>query len=71
MTKQKQLKKGPPCPKCGSPQVIPWIFGEPLPIAFEWENQGKAILGGCCFSDKSPEWHCKKCGNDWEQYQIG
>jgi transcription elongation factor Elf1 len=66
MAKRQRLpKKGPPCPKCGSSEVIPFIYGL-NPDIVEWQKQGKAICGGCDISGwREKQWHCKKCGNDW------
>ncbi len=55
----------PPCPKCGSPDVIPIMYGLPSEEAAEEARQGKIALGGCCISDDSPRWHCRDCEPEW------
>jgi predicted RNA-binding Zn-ribbon protein involved in translation (DUF1610 family) len=53
------------CPKCGSSNVIPIIYGLPSYEAFLESKEGKIKLGGCIVSDDNPNWHCKDCGHEW------
>ncbi len=54
------------CPKCGG-KVVKIIYGEPSIEAFEAEERGEIILGGCCIqidgegNSLMPDWQCKKC----------
>ena len=54
------------CPKCGG-KVVKIIYGEPSIEAFEAEERGELILGGCCIqvdeegNSLMPDWQCKKC----------
>ena len=53
------------CPSCGSDQVLPIQYGFPPDELMEESRQGRVILGGCCISDESPEWHCASCDHEW------
>lgn len=60
-----EQKERPPCPGCGSTQVVPIVYGYP-----GWEmgveaDQGRVALGGCVVSGDDPQWHCKACGRDF------
>ena len=54
------------CPKCGG-KVVKILYGEPSIEAFEAEDRGELILGGCCIqidgegNSLMPDWQCKKC----------
>ena len=54
------------CPKCGG-KVVKILYGEPSIEAFEAEDRGELILGGCCIqidgegNSLLPDWQCKKC----------
>ena len=53
------------CPKCGSENVIPIVYGlfaEPLPY--------EVIYGGCAVTNDSREWHCSDCGNEWGRIKF-
>lgn len=59
------------CPKCGSENIIPIIYGYPTNDMFLASDNDECILGGCCIgidenSQKSlNEYHCKDCGFEW------
>ncbi|MCX7720652.1 MAG: hypothetical protein N2Z64_05145 [Dictyoglomus thermophilum] len=67
MRKSKKIK----CPKCGSKNVIPIIYGYPTSEAFEKEKRGEIILGGCVIEYDSPNWYCKECGYKWLDINYG
>ena len=55
------------CPECGSDSIAEILYGLP---AYDEQMErdldaGKIVLGGCCVSDDSPEWHCNKCKHEW------
>jgi len=56
----------PNCPKCGSKKVVRIIYGLPSRETFEEAKEGKIILGGCCVSYNSPNFHCKDCKYEWK-----
>ena len=62
--------KKPKCPKCGSSKAIEIIYGMPPSDLAEQEEQGKIKLGGCCIDEKNPNWHCKDCEHEWEDYMA-
>lgn len=71
MAKERPIKRSPPCPECGSSDVVPYLYGLPNPEAFNLEKQGKVILGGCCIDGNSFEWHCRRCKHDWGRFDFG
>lgn len=52
------------CPACGSTDTIKILYGQPTYEAYLASERGELILGGCCFSDISPNKRCKSCGQD-------
>lgn len=52
------------CPYCGSPRVIPIMYGLPLPDLVAAEERGELILAGCVVDVDSPAFHCRACGRD-------
>jgi hypothetical protein len=52
----------PPCPRCGSAEAIPIVYGYPTPEAFEASERGEFRLGGCVIGPESPEFECAGCG---------
>jgi hypothetical protein len=59
--------KTKPCPKCGSLDVVPILYGYPMEEAMEAAKRGEIALGGCCVSDDDPRKHCKACGEDFDR----
>lgn len=62
-----QVKTKPDvCPHCGG-KLLPILYGEPTPEAYEACEKGLLILGGCCVDVKGegylkmPKWECKDC----------
>lgn len=59
------------CPKCGSENIIPIIYGYPTNDMFAESDNGECILGGCCIEvDESEKadlsvHHCNDCGFEW------
>jgi hypothetical protein len=57
----------PRCPSCGGRRVAEILYGLP---AFDEEldrnlRAGHIVLGGCCVSDRMPQWRCGKCSHEW------
>ncbi len=50
------------CPKCGSVDASPIVYGLPTEETFDHERQGAVALGGCVITGNDPEWACKRCG---------
>ncbi len=53
------------CPKCGSTDYTPIVYGLPSSEGFEKSQRGEIILGGCCVWPDSKERYCKKCHNEY------
>ena len=51
------------CPKCGSSNVIPVVYGYPSPEGFAAAARGEIKLGGCVVGDY--DWSCGDCGRDF------
>ena len=49
------------CPKCGSAEVVPFLFGLPTISALEASAAGSVALGGCVVGGEDPEWLCRSC----------
>jgi hypothetical protein len=64
---KKRRKRSPkPCPGCGSHNVVPIMYGYPMPEAEAEANEGKIFLGGCCVGPSDPQRHCKACGEQFD-----
>ena len=48
------------CPKCGSTEVLRWLYGE-----LGGEVPHGYIPGGCIVGPHALHWHCEACGHDW------
>jgi hypothetical protein len=66
MTKKQKIKGPEPCPKCGSLDVVPIMYGLPSLEAMDEETRGKIFLGGCVVGDRDPQKHCKACGTEFD-----
>ena len=66
MTKTRRKKSPQPCPKCGSLDVVPILYGLPGPKGMEEGDRGKIFLGGCCVGESDPRKHCKACGTEFD-----
>ena len=64
---RKPPAKAKPCPKCGSLDVVPILYGEPMPEAMDDAEKGLIALGGCCVSNDDPQKHCNACGEDFDR----
>ena len=64
---KKRPKKSPKlCPRCGSLDVVPILYGYPMPETMAAANEGKIELGGCCIGERDPRKHCKACGERFD-----
>lgn len=63
--KRKKPKRA--CPKCGSTDVVPILYGYPGPEMFEAAERGEIELGGCCVTDDDPQRLCKACGERFDR----
>jgi transcription elongation factor Elf1 len=64
---KKRLKKTPePCPRCGSHDIVPIMYGYTMPDAMEAAKRGEIELGGCRIGESDPQKHCKACGERFD-----
>jgi predicted RNA-binding Zn-ribbon protein involved in translation (DUF1610 family) len=61
----KAARKIPPCPECGSAEVVPIVHGIPSPVQDKAIKKGKALLANREEWEGMTEWYCKTCGSDW------
>ena len=59
-----------PCPRCGSLDVVPILYGYPGPGMMDMAEQGKIALGGCCVTARDPRKHCRVCGEEFDLPRI-
>ncbi|MCC6406972.1 MAG: hypothetical protein IT453_07390 [Planctomycetes bacterium] len=53
------------CPRCGSNELVPSVYGVPTPELGESARHGEVALGGRCVDDSSPESCCERCEHAW------
>ena len=53
------------CPQCGG-DLIPIVWGLPPERLLEKEQRGEIYLGGCCMPLEPLNYHCKKCGSEFD-----
>ena len=56
----------PTCPKCGSSEYIPIIYGKPNDELIEKAEKGEVVLGGCIVTPDRNLFRCKECGTDYK-----
>ena len=51
------------CPACGSRQLVPVVYGEPMPELEQRARKKEVALGGCeLFGDeRDARWRCLSC----------
>lgn len=57
------------CPRCGSTDVAPILYGLPAQDAFEAAQRGEVVLGGCEPQDAALA--CRACGAQWSDDEPG
>lgn len=60
--------KVPPCPRCGSGDVVEVVYGYPLPSTAARARAGQIFLGGCLvdFDNENEERaRCRVCDHEW------
>jgi Zn finger protein HypA/HybF involved in hydrogenase expression len=55
------------CPKCGSENTIPILWGYPSQALFKAAEQGLVKLGGCVIGEDEPDTFCKDCQHEWSE----
>jgi hypothetical protein len=51
----------PPCPACGSLELLEIVYGYPGHELFEADARGEVVLGGCVVGPESPDYECRDC----------
>ena len=59
----------PVCPRCGSRQVVPIVYGLPGKQLAADADAGRVVLGGCRVSDGDPIRSCVACGHRWGSFR--
>ena len=54
-------RKPTKCPTCGGKVVI-INYGEPTYEAYQAEQRGELVLGGCLIGPDAADWQCVQCG---------
>jgi hypothetical protein len=59
----------PPCPACSSPDVLPFLYGEPMPDVkgsmLGMKPDDEVVIGGCLVDPDNPRWKCRACRHDF------
>jgi hypothetical protein len=53
------------CPRCGSGDVLPIVYGMPGPEMTEEIQAGTVVLGGCVLFPDAPDRLCRNCRHRW------
>jgi hypothetical protein len=62
---EESMETSATCPRCGSGNVRPILYGMPGPEMTEDSMAGKVALGGCVVFPEAPDRLCRNCGHDW------
>jgi hypothetical protein len=62
--------RAPPCPACSSGDVLPIVYGEPMPdvkgsLGGPIQPDDEVVIGGCLIAPENPTWRCKACVHDF------
>ncbi len=53
------------CPRCGSEDILPIVYGMPGPSLTEESLAGRVVLGGCLLVPDAPDRACRDCRRRW------
>lgn len=53
------------CPACGAIAGVRIVYGLPSIEAFEAEQRGEIVLGGCVLEEDAATHACTACGQRW------
>jgi hypothetical protein len=59
------------CPACGSPRVIPVLYGSPTSDLIAADAAGQVAIGGARAADGSARWECRDCDHRWTDAAPG
>jgi hypothetical protein len=64
-----RFEERPSCPECSSPDVLPFLYGEPEAgvkgSLFGPRPGDDVAIGGCVVSPDAPAWKCRACRNEF------
>lgn len=57
------------CPKCGSANTVPIVFGLPTPETERRKERGEVYTGGCIIPppERWADHACKDCNHEWAE----
>ena len=58
---------GARCPRCGSTEWIPILYGLPVGEATEAAERGEIAISGCLYLSDSPNVECRRCSTRYDQ----
>ncbi len=58
-------ESAPPCPACGSTEVVRILYGYPTDEALADAREDRIVLGGCIIDGDDPDWNCNACGHQF------
>ncbi|AQQ72559.1 hypothetical protein SMSP2_02949 [Limihaloglobus sulfuriphilus] len=53
------------CPKCGSENVVPIVYGRTTFEMAKQEKAGEIHIGGESIENDGSKWYCNDCGYKW------
>ena len=68
MNSIKVSRKPRKCHKCGKTTVVKILYGMLTEEAFKLLEQEKLVIGGCCITEKSPDWACTHCKTEYKKF---
>jgi hypothetical protein len=60
-----------PCPACGSPRVIPVLYGSPSSELIAAYAAGRIAIGGAGAAEGCLRWECRDCDHRWADAAPG
>jgi hypothetical protein len=57
------MAKRAKCPRCGSSDAVPIVYGYPDGDLFEQAQRGEVAIGGCVIMGDDPTHRCRACGH--------
>jgi hypothetical protein len=60
----------PPCPACGSGDVVEILWGMPGPAALDQAAGRDVEFDGCCIPENAPDFRCSECELEWRDPQY-
>jgi hypothetical protein len=63
-------RRAPLCPTCSSPDVLPFLYGEPMAgtkgsMGGPMQPDDEVVIGGCLVDPENPRWKCRACRHEF------